>query len=215
MIHGELHHLISTWGYGAVVTAVGLESLGLPLPGETTLVAAAVYAASTHELSIIGVIAAAALGATIGGAAGWGLGRSLGYRLLLRYGARFGFDQRRLKLGQYLFRRHGGKVIFFGRFVALLRALAAVLGGANRMGWWHFCVANAAGAIVWSALYGAGAYLLGREVHRIVGPLGVALIVAVIVAGIAGYRFLRRHENRLIAAAERELPGPLEMPGKR
>ena len=84
------------------------------------------------------VIAATVAGAVVGDNIGYWVGDKVGYRLLLRYGGRFGVTERKIKLGQYLFLRHGGKVVFFGRFVAFLRALAALMAGMNRMPWGRF-----------------------------------------------------------------------------
>src|SRR5215813_2536268 len=100
--------------------------MGIPLPGETVLVAAALYAAR-HGQSIAAVVASAAVGAVLGDNAGYWIGREFGYRLLRRYGGRVGLSPGKIKLGQYLFLRHGSKVVFFGRFVAVLRVLAAIL----------------------------------------------------------------------------------------
>jgi membrane protein DedA with SNARE-associated domain len=200
-----LHHA----GYGAIALAVGLESVGIPLPGETTLLAAALYAGATHKLSIWGVIGAASAGAIVGGCVGFWLGREFGLWLLLRFGRYLHVTERRIRIGQYLFRRHGGKVVFFGRFVALLRALASFLAGVNRMSWPRFFVFNAAGGIVWSAVYGGGAYLFGHRVKHLLGPVGLVVGAVALVLVAVGFVFLRRHEEQLAAAAERALPGPL------
>src|SRR6476660_587181 len=135
--------------------------MGLPLPGESALVLAALYA-SRHDHNIAGVVAAAATGAVLGDNIGYWIGREFGYRLLLRYGGAIGLSVSKIKLGQYLFLRHGGKVVFFGRFVAVLRALAAFLAGVNRMDWGRFLLANSAGGILWASVVGFGAYALGR-----------------------------------------------------
>ncbi len=209
LLSPDVMQLIGQYGYGAVALAVGIESVGVPFPGETTLLAAAIYAGTTHRLSIAGVIAAAALGAIIGDNIGFWLGREFGYRFLLRYGRYVRVTEPRIKLGQYLFLRHGGKVVFFGRFVAVLRALAAFLAGANRMTWSRFLAFNAAGGIVWAALYGAGAYYLGKQVHHVLGPVGIGLLVVTAVLMIAGFFILRHHEKQLEERAERALPGPL------
>lgn len=210
--HGDLPDLLSTYGYWAVALMVGLESMGIPLPGETTVIAASILAGTTHELNIWLVIAAAAAGAIIGDNIGYLIGRAFGYRLLLRYGRYVGLNERRIKLGQYLFLRYGGKVVFFGRFVAVLRALAGVLAGMNRMLWPRFLVANAAGGILWATLYGLGAYYLGREAEHLAKPVGMALGAAAAVAIIAALVLLRRHQAQLEAEAERALPGPLQPP---
>lgn len=197
-------------GYGAVMLAVGIESMGIPFPGETTLVAAAAYAGGTHKLNIGFVIAAAAAGAIIGDNIGFWIGREFGFRLLIRYGKYVRLTERRIKLGQYLFLRYGAEVVFFGRFVAVLRALAAFLAGANRMTWPRFLVFNALGGIVWSGAYGFGAYLLGKQIHRLLGPVGAGLGVIAVILIVAGIVFLRHHEEQLADAAERAFPGPLD-----
>jgi membrane protein DedA with SNARE-associated domain len=209
-----LHHLIATYGYVAVAAIIALESMGVPVPGETVLVIASLIA-SRHHLNIGGVIAAAAAGAMAGDNIGYWVGREFGYRLLLRYGSYLGLTTRRIKLGQYLFMRHGGKVVFFGRFVAVLRVLAAFLAGMNRMDWRTFLYANAAGAVVWSCTVGIAAYTLGRAVLHVTGPLGISLLALAALTLVGGVLFLRRHEAELEDKAEKALPGPLRPPHQR
>jgi membrane protein DedA with SNARE-associated domain len=108
-----------------------------------------------------------------------------------------------------LFLKHGGKVVFFGRFVAVLRAWAAFLAGTNRMRWSRFLLFNAAGGIVWATLYGLGGYFLGDNIHRLVGPLGIVLLVLAVFLIIAGIVIVRRNEQRLEDEAELALPSPL------
>jgi membrane protein DedA with SNARE-associated domain len=205
-----LLRLLATYGYLAVLLFVGIESTGIPFPGETMLLVAAIAAGTTHQLSIALVIGAAALGAILGDNLGFWVGREGGYRLLRRYGRYIRLEERQLKLGQYLFLKHGGKVVFFGRFVAVLRAWAAFLAGTNRMRWLRFLVFNAAGGIVWATLYGVGGYVLGDNIHRLVGPLGIALLVVAVLLLLVGIILVRRNERRLEDEAERALPGPLE-----
>src|SRR6188768_2187836 len=164
-------NLIAVHGYTLVAVIVALESMGLPLPGETTLVTAAIYAGTTHQLSIASIIAAAIVGAIAGDNIGYAVGRRWGYRLLVRYSRLLRMTPRRIALGQFLFARHGGKVVFFGRFIALLRALAAVLAGINRMSWRRFLFFNASGAVVWVTSYGLAGYVLGAQIERMRGPL--------------------------------------------
>lgn len=205
---------IAAYGYFAVVVLVGLESTGLPLPGETTLIAAAVYAGMSHELNIVGVIAAATAGAVIGDNIGYEVGRLVGFPLLVRHGRHIRLGERRLKLGQYLFRRYGGAIVFFGRFVALLRTFAALLAGINRMPWPRFFFFNAAGGLLWSSMFGIGGYVLGFSLHRISGPLGTAVLLLALAAATTAAIFLKRHEQALLAEAERVFPGRLgEPPG--
>jgi membrane protein DedA with SNARE-associated domain len=201
--------LISAYGYWAVGMIVGLESLGLPLPGETLLVLASLHAGSHHDLHIGAVIAAAATGAIVGDNAGYWLGRQLGYRLLLRYGGYVGLPDRRIKLGQYLFLRHGGKVVFFGRFIPITRILAAFLAGANRMPWRRFLLANAAGGILWATVLGLSAYMFGEAIRQVTGLLTIGLGAVGLIAVVGVVLFLRSHEAQLEIEAERALPAPL------
>ncbi len=211
MFH-HLDHLLAHYGYGLVGVVVMLESMGAPLPGESLLIGTALYCAATHRLEIGWVIAIAIAGAIMGDNFGYLIGRSLGFRLLARWGRHVGLSDERLTLGRYLFRRHGGKVVFFGRFIAILRTFAALLAGANRMPWPSFLLYNALGGIGWAGGYSLAAYLLGSQMERISGPLGLGLgIIAVVVVGSA-FVFLKRNEKRLtgdaLAAARKEpLPG--------
>jgi membrane protein DedA with SNARE-associated domain len=209
MSAAEVHHLVALYGIWMVAALVALESMGLPVPGETTLIAAALYAGTTPELNIVAVVAAAAAGAVLGDNVGFWIGREFGYRLLLRYGGRLGMTEGKIKLGQYLFLRHGGKVVFWGRFVAVLRALAAVLAGANRMNWPHFLLCNAAGGGAWAAVYGFGAYYLGREIHQLTAPVRLVGLAVAIGMTVALALAFRRNQARWEAEAERALPGPL------
>ena len=206
----NLLHLLVTYGYWAVFVFVAIESTGIPFPGETMLLVAAIYAGTTHHLSILLVIVAAASGAILGDNLGFMIGRAGGYRLLRRYGRYIRLDERKLKLGQYLFMKHGGKVVFFGRFVAVLRAWAAFLAGTNRMPWPGFLLFNTLGGIVWATIFGLGGYYLGNTINRLTGPVGIACIVLATVIIIAFLIFVRHNEQRLEAEAERALPGPLD-----
>jgi membrane protein DedA with SNARE-associated domain len=204
----SLKGALATYGYLAVFFFVGIESLGGPFAGESMLVTAAIYAGTTANLSILVVIAAAATGATVGYNIGFGIGHWGGYRLLTRYGKYVRLDQAKLKVGRYLFLRHGGKVVFFGRFILILRTYAAFLAGTNRMSWRRFLIYNAAGGIVWATIYGLGAYYLGHEIERVGMPVGIAAVALIVV--VAAFIFVRRSESRLEAEAERAFPGPLE-----
>jgi membrane protein DedA with SNARE-associated domain len=197
-----LTNLIASQGYWIVAAVVALESMGIPMPGETTLVTAAIYAGTTHRLDIGLVITAAIAGAILGDNAGYWLGRELGYRLLVRYAPILRISAPRIRLGQYLFRRHGGKVVFFGRFVAVLRALAAPLAGINCMPWWRFLFFNAIGAIVWATAYGMAAYAAGEYVLTLKWRVGAAAGLLAAVAIVAGILFVRRHEVELQRKAD-------------
>ena len=204
-----LNHLIAEHGYWVVAAVVGLESMGVPLPGETTLVAAAVYAGSTHDLNIWLLTAAAAFGAIAGDNAGFWIGREYGYPLLVRYGYLLRLSERRVKLGQFLFDRHGGKVVFFGRFVAFLRVVAALLAGVNCMDWRRFLLFNALGGLAWAALFGWAGYAFGKRIEEVTSSFAVFSVLLAAAAFLAGWWFVRRHEASLEEQAERAHPGPL------
>jgi membrane protein DedA with SNARE-associated domain len=205
----SLHHLIQLLhAYGNVVVAVvvGLECIGLPLPGETLLIAAAVYAGTTHHLNIFFVILSAAIGAILGQILGYAIGWAFGYRLLRRHGSRIGLTRRRLAFGRALFRRHGEKVIVISRFVVVLRTLAALLAGANRMRWSSFMIANVAGSVAWSAIYGVGAYYLGHEAKHLAGPAAIGFGAAALLGLLCTWLYTRRHERRLLRHRLRRQP---------
>lgn len=206
---GELGNLIAAHGYWVVATVVALESMGVPAPGETALVSAAVFAGTTHRLSISLVIAAAAAGAIVGDNLGYWIGRRIGYSLLVRYGHIVRIDHRRIKLGRFLFDRHGWEVVFFGRFMAVLRTLAALFAGVNQMDWWRFLFFNAAGGVVWAVVYGLGAYVLGERLERLRGPVAAIGAVVAALACAFGIWWMRRHEAELQTRADRAFPGPL------
>lgn len=188
---------------------VALESSGIPLPGETILVTAAILAGRTHEGSIVEIIALAAAGAIFGDNIGFWVGREFGLKLLVRHGDKIGLDEGKLKLGQYMFMRFGGGIVFFGRFVAVLRAFAAVLAGANKLAPWRFFLFNAAGGVVWASVFGLGGYFLGKDFHKIAGPVGMAGLALAVGLILYSWFYYRRHEARLIEEAKAALPGPV------
>ncbi|HEX6461529.1 MAG TPA: DedA family protein [Thermoleophilaceae bacterium] len=207
--HGRLEQWLVTYGYLAVFLMVGMESIGVPLPGETMLIVASLYAGSTHKLSIVLIVLVAAAGAIVGDNIGYAIGRHGGWRVLRRYGHRVGIHERRLKLGRYLFLRHGGKVVFFGRFVSILRTYAAALAGANHMPFLRFFPYNATGGFIWAAIYGFGYFFAAHLLKKLNTPFtiaGVTLAVAVIVGT---FIFIRRNIEEWEERAERALPGPL------
>jgi membrane protein DedA with SNARE-associated domain len=201
---------VQTYSYLGVALAVGLESMGVPVPGETALVAAALYAGKTEALNIWVLILCASAGAILGDNIGYWIGRELGFRLLLRYGSYLGITESRIKLGEYLFQRHGGKIVFFGRFVALLRSLAALMAGLNQMSWPRFVVFNAVGGILWATCYGLAAYYFGKRIETLTRPVGLVLLVIGIIIFVGAVWFIRRHEAELAVKAEHAFPGPVK-----
>jgi len=207
----HLHEFVAHYGYFAVIILVGLESAGVPLPGETALVSAAVFAGQ-GTLNIWGVIACAALAAIVGDNAGYWVGREFGFPLIYKYGGKIGVDEGRLKVAQYLFMRHGGKIVFFGRFIAVLRAFAAFLAGVNRLPWPRFLLFNAMGGIVWASIFGLGGYFLGLAFEHYARPVGIAALVCAVIGAVVASRYIKEREKGLRAEAEAALPGPLVAP---
>ena len=197
--------IIAGYGYYAVFLVVMLESAGVPMPGETVLVSAAIYAGTTRGLDIRLVVVAAAVAAILGDNLGFWVGRRYGQDLLTRYGPRVGLDGRKQQLGRYLFKRYGGAIVFFGRFVALLRTYSALLAGANGLRPAVFFLWNAAGGITWACVFGFGGYLLGRGLERIAGPVGWIALGLAVIGGFVLWRFYKAHEERLLDAAEQEM----------
>jgi membrane protein DedA with SNARE-associated domain len=194
-----LEHLLQAYGYAAIVAIIALENVGLPVPGETILITSAIFAATTHELNVFGIVLTAAVAAFGGSVAGFMIGR-YGERHFLR---RLGLEERDLRVGRYLFQRFGGRVVFVARFIAFLRSLAGLLAGANAMPLKRFLLASGLGALAWSATFGFAAYALGREIEILSARAAVVLGTLVLLAVIAGLRFLRRNRARLQIEADR------------
>ena len=204
-------HTIDGWlesyGYLVVFLLVMLESIGVPVPGETALIGAALYAGSTGKLEIWGVIAVAIAGAIIGDNIGFSIGRYGGAKLLLRHGHKIRLDEGRIKIGIWLFRRHGGKVVFWGRFVSILRTYAAFLAGTNQMAWGRFLVFNAAGAVVWATAFGVAYYVFGSALQKLSTTIDITLGVAGVAILVAFLVWSKRKEDELLERAEREVQG--------
>ncbi len=196
-----LQHLLARFGYFIVALFVAIESTGIPFPGETTLILAAVYA-GTGKLAISGVIAAGAFGAILGDNTGYLVGRYGGRPLVMKYGRYVHIKPEHLDSAEQFFDKHGDKTVFFGRFVAVLRAWAAFLAGTNRMPWPKFLLFNAAGGIVWAVAYGLLGYYLGHnlpllnKVVRVLGIGGVVIAVIVVIAVVVIWRYRRRRRTR-------------------
>src|ERR1700722_2431658 len=198
----NISHLVATYGYWGLAAFVGAESLGVPLPGETALILAGTYAGTTHRLNPWAIFAVAAAAAIVGD--------NRGYPLARRYGAKVRLDERKLKIARCLFDRHGAEVVFFGRFVSVLRTYAAFLAGASKMRWRRFLPANAAGGIVWAAGYTVAAYLAGPALERASGLISFILGGVAVVAIVAAIVVIRRQTDKLAARAEAAYPGPLD-----
>lgn len=200
-----LDHAILTYGYWMVLLMVALESMGVPLPGETTLVAAAVYAGTDKPLSIAWVIAFAAAGAILGDNIGFTIGWYGGFPLVRRILRLLHVREGTLDYARRFFERHGDKTVFLGRFFALLRTTVAFLAGVNHMPRRAFTIWNALGGVVWALIYGLLGYFLGKNLPllgRVLSALGIIGALAIVIfigALVALWIMRRRHEKRATA----------------
>jgi len=189
-VSGLVHH----YGLAALFLIVMLESGGVPLPGETALVAAGVFA-SRGKLDILAVVVVAAAAAIIGDNLGYWIGRTGGRGLLERSRLLSRWSDRVLPWAEEFFHRHGAKTIFIGRFFSVLRVTAAWMAGVSRMHWWRFFLWNAAGGICWAVLVGLVAYFAGEAVANAIshyGLIGGGALVALVLAGLIGFHFWRK-----------------------
>lgn len=180
------------------------ESMGLPLPAESIIIAASLYAGSTHHLEIRWIALSAVIGAIMGDNFGYLIGHIFGYKLLEKYGGKIGLTPDRLAVGRYLFRKRGGIIVFLGRFVAVLRVFVALLAGANRMPWHSFLFFNALGGVAWAGGYAFVTYELGKQIMKLTGPLGAVIGIMGIICVIGCFLFLKKNEKRLIGEAQAE-----------
>jgi membrane protein DedA with SNARE-associated domain len=194
-------HFVTHHGLPILFAVVMIESFGIPLPGETALIAFGVLASEGHY-SIASVIAIAAAGAIVGDNLGyWLIGRLGGRALFRRWRWLSRYSDRVLPGAEALMERHGGKTVFFGRFVSILRYTVAWIAGLSRMRWWRFLFWNAAGGIAWATAVGLTAYYGGRAAADVIQRYGLyagAAVVVVIIVGWFGVRYARRRvEKRL------------------
>jgi len=194
-------HFVTDHGLPLLFLAVMIESFGIPVPGETALIAFGVLASQGHY-SLASVIAVAAAGAIIGDNLGyWLIGRVGGRALFRRWGWLHKYSDRVLPPAERLMARYGGPTVFFGRFVAVLRYTVAWVAGLTGMPWWRFLFWNAAGGIVWATVVGLIAYYGGKAVADTIARYGIyagIVIVVALVVGWLGLRFVRgRVERRL------------------
>lgn len=193
--------------YLTVGVIIGLESLGIPLPGEIALVSAALLSTRDNlDISPLWVGVAAITGAIIGDSIGYSVGRRFGMGLFERLGRRFPkhFGPGHVALAKQLFARWGVWAVFFGRFIALLRILAGPLAGALRMRYRFFLAANATGALFWAGGTTAVVYFAGLAAERWLSRFSWVALVLAVLAGIAMTRLLKERTGALIAQLETE-----------
>ena len=177
-------------GLPVMALLIAGESMGLPLPGETALITAAILA-SRGKLDIVPVIVLAATAAIVGDNLGYLIGRRGGRKLILRYERLRPHAERALATGEPFFARHGPKAVFLGRWFAGLRIAAAWLAGINRMRWPSFLFWNATGGMAWAVSIGVLAYALGHSAERILKTAGVVGAGGIVLGGVAAFVWLR------------------------
>ena len=202
-MHDTIYGLISQYGYLIVFLLIGIESLGIPLPGETALITAAAFAAM-GRLNIYGVILAATAGAILGDNGGYWIGNKGGLALVHKYGRYMHLDEKKIETVNRFFKKHGAKTVFIGRFISLLRTWAAVLAGVACMPWGTFMMYNALGGVTWAVTFGTLGYFFGKNLPRLEHYLGqasmaAALLVALVVVVYFGARWFIANRAKVSA----------------
>jgi membrane protein DedA with SNARE-associated domain len=188
--------LLISYGLVLLFALIAAESAGVPLPGETALIAAAILA-ERGQYSIVWVIVVAATAAIIGDNIGYWIGRTGGRALLERWGPVRRYADRALPPGERFFAKHGGKTVFIGRFVAVLRVTAAWLAGITHMSWWRFFLWNAAGGIVWATGVSLLAFYFGKAAADAVATYGVYALIVIVVGAVIAFVVMRLLKKRL------------------
>lgn len=201
---------LQQYGYPVLFFVVLVESFGVPAPGQTLLITAALLAATGH-LDLWAVLVITFVAAVTGDSIGWFLGHRGGRRLILRYGGWVGLNRHRFRRLHKHFHRHGEWFVTFARFIDFLRQINGLLAGTVRMPFWRFLIFNALGAALWVSAWGFGAYYLGQALEHWLDTFDLIvtwLFMVVMGAGLAYilYQLTRwlwkRHKAR--AAAEQQ-----------
>ena len=194
-----------TIGYPVIFALIAIETMGIPVPGETALVTAAVVASRGRlEIEIVIVVAAAA--AILGDNVGFAIGRKLGRRVLTAPGPLLRHRRRVIAVGEPFFDRHGPQAVFLGRWVTGLRITAAWMAGVTRMSWPTFLFWNALGGIAWATSIGLVAYFVGQSAEKFIHLAGLGGAVGVVLGGLALWLvlWLRRRKAEQLVEAEIE-----------
>jgi membrane protein DedA with SNARE-associated domain len=194
----NIEHLIHIFGYPAVLLLVMGESMGIPLPGETALLVASAYTAISGKLDLWGIIAAGSAGAIIGDNLGYWLGKRGGRPFVIKVMNKMHLKQRHLDRAEQFFYKHGGKTVFFGRFITFLRIFSALLAGVSRMKYPTFLVYNAAGGILWASIVCIIGHTFGRNLPLLLkrSEQGGWIILGFVVLGIAGFIIFKKFRSK-------------------
>ena len=188
--------LLDHYGYAAVTAFAFVEGFGVPAPAVTVLVAAAVYAGSGH-MSLIGVIAVALIAAIVGNNVGYGLGRLIGRRAVVRWGRFVGLNEARVKRAEQFLCRGGGNIVIVARFIDGLRQSGALIAGTIGMPWRRYFVRDAVGAVLWVGAWVTLGYVAGDHIGKVYATVRTyqtyfMVAIAVLVAGLATWYLARR-----------------------
>ncbi|MDR0342705.1 MAG: DedA family protein [Nocardiopsaceae bacterium] len=200
--------VLNNYGYLAVGGLLLVEDFGVPVPGETVLIAASVYAGA-GRLSVVGVGLIALLAAVVGDSIGYAIGRFGGRPLIERYGKYVLLTAERLDKAEAFFRRHGGKIVAVARFIDVLRQANGIIAGIAEMPWPKFLLFNAIGAAVWVACWTTVGYLAGNHIGIVYHTVNryalfVGIAVAVLIIALIARAVLRRRRRRPAADPQTE-----------
>ncbi len=204
-----LQRLITDYGHVVVFLGVFLENAGVPVPGETTLLAAA-FLAERGMFKLHWIVLTAMCAAILGDNLGFWIGRRGGRALAEKHGPRLGLTPARLQRLEGYFARHGAKTVFFARFITGLRVFGAPLAGMSKMPWRAFIVWNAVGAVAWASVFGALGFFFGQSWDVLEKWIGRAAIVVAIVVGVVVLVIVaRKHGRQILDATRGEMLRPL------
>jgi membrane protein DedA with SNARE-associated domain len=193
-------HLINRYGYIAITVLVMMESLGLPVPGETSLIAGAIYSALHPHFRISIVISSAIIGSIIGDNLGYIIGSTAGIKFLQRKPNEKNFIKRVMEYTNNYFKKYGMKTILFGKFITILRLFIPISAGIHKFNRIKFIIYDAIGAIVWAVFYGVMSYLLGQNIPlllKVLNGLTILIIVIIITTIIViRYRLIIHERNK-------------------
>ncbi|WP_333777688.1 DedA family protein [Streptomyces sp. IBSBF 3136] len=196
---GDIAPVLDHWGYWAVGGLIFVEDFGVPAPGETILIAAAVYAGAGH-LSIIAVVAIGILAAVLGDNVGYLIGRTGGHALVQRYGKYVFLPPERYEKAEAFFTRHGGKVVTVARFIEGLRQVNGIIAGTAEMPWPRFVAFNTLGAALWVGLWAGVGYFAGNHITTIYTEVNrystyVLIALVVLVLALVARAVMRRRRT--------------------
>lgn len=192
-----MDHLLTQYGYATVALLVAAEGLGIPLPGETALIAGAALAAHGH-LSLLWVIVTATIGVAAGGCGGYWIGKTGGQAVIMRYGKWVGIKEIELDRTRTFFKRHGTAAVVIGRFLPVIRIFTGLTAGITDMSFWRFAIANALAGLVWSCAYGILSYESSRNIFRLEHRYGWVVIVGLVAAAVLAFGVFKWQQRRIV-----------------